>query len=62
MVVVARPTLLIVCRQARTPPIAFVHREQPHHARVLPHSGDYRACRFRIAQFEIHHHGVVTRR
>src|SRR5450631_983864 len=27
---VAGPTRLIVCRESRTSPIAFVHREQPH--------------------------------
>src|SRR6266404_5269560 len=56
-IAVAGPTRLIVCRESRTSPIAFAHREQPHFTWPWLHSGDYSACRLRITQVEIHRHG-----
>src|SRR6266513_3603627 len=59
VVAVADPTLLIVCRESRTSPIASVHRAQSPCTRAWRHSGDYSACRGRIAEVEIHRHGGV---
>src|SRR5262249_42632404 len=50
VVAVAAPARLIVCRESRTSPIAFVHRQQSHFARAWRHPRDYVSLRLLISQ------------